>query len=426
MPYRHYTSGSDTYFKNAKESWRIGFQAQLDEMFYDASSVYTIQEETSFNSGSWVYVDVRINQAIDRQTGVKLGNDFRTLLFKDLDHSSGLGRQYYFDDNTWVTTNIDEYKGLAKTSVIRRCNATLRWVDKNGNSFSEPCAIDYELNRARDEIGAKNPITPQGYVDVYCQLNDNTKLIKGNQRFLFGPVENRVAFQVFGNGVRNFLNEETGDDSSCALLVLTMGANYVNEDSDDVTNGIADYNRNLYTLSISPSAISADVGDIYELTHSILWNGDPVSKTMSYITSSSEVATVSGSGLVTMVASGSVTITGCMVDNIAVYDTSTVVVSGSTSTTYEVRVSPTSNLLLQGDTQTYSVYLYTDGVQQADAFVFTVADANVPVNRYTLTVLGDNSFSVENVKFYLENPLSITCTSGSQTKDVDIYLRGGW
>jgi len=425
-PYKYFTSSSPIYFSNARDAQRFGFQSSLDELFYDATSVYTIQEETAFASGSWVSLDVRINQAIDRQTGNKLGNDFKMLLFKNLDHSAGLGRKYSFDSNIWLTVNLEEYKGLAKTSTIRRCNSTLRWVDKNGNSYSEPCSIDYELNRARDDMGTKDPVTPQGYVDVYCQLNSNTKLIEGNQRFIFGPVENRIAFKVFGNGVRNFLNEETADDSSGALLVFTMGADYVNAEEDNLTTGVANYNKYLYSLSISPSAISTDVGDTIQIMPSLTLNGDPSDKSISYSTSSSVVATVSGSGLITTVASGSATITGYMTDNVGMTDTIIVAVSASPVSTYEIRISPTSNILYENDTETYTSYLYLNGVVQADSFVFTLADADVPADHYTLTILNDNSFSLKNNEFYLNDPLSILCTSGSYSKQLDIYLRGSW
>jgi hypothetical protein len=424
MPLKYYTAGSPIFQKNARDAQRGQFQALLDDLFYDAPSVYTIQEEISFFSGSWVNVDVRINQALDRQTGNKLGDDFKLILFKDLDHDAGLGHKYSFDSNTWLTVNLENYKGLARTSTIRRCNAILRWVDENGNSYSEPCSIDYELNRSRDEIGAKSVVTPQGYVDVYAQLNAHTKLIKGNQRFIFGPSENRIAFQVFGNGVRNFLNEQTADDSTCKLVVLTMGANQVNTDTDDVTNGIADYYKNVFALSLSPSAIAAQVGDTSQITPILTWNGDVSSKAISYRTSASTVASVSASGLVAMVASGTATITGYMTDNVGVTDTTAVTVSASAALTYEIRIDPLTTYVYEGETQAYTAYLYQDGVAQADVFVFTVADADVPTDHYALSVLGNNSFSVQNLQFYLDDPLSVICTTGSRTKQVDIYLRG--
>jgi hypothetical protein len=97
-----------------------------------------------------------------------------------------------------------------------------------------------------------------------------------------------------------------------------MGANQVNEDTDDVTNGIADYYKNVFALSLSPSAISAQVGDTSQITPILTWNGDVSDKAISYRTSASTVSSVSASGLVTMVASGTATITGYMTDNVSI------------------------------------------------------------------------------------------------------------
>jgi hypothetical protein len=88
-------------------------------------------------------------------------------------------------------------------------------------------------------MGTQEPVTPEGYIEIYCQLNANTKKIKGNQRFLIGPPENRVAIKVYAWGVKNYLNQKTTDDTSGAILQLVAGGNYVNPDTDDIINGIA-------------------------------------------------------------------------------------------------------------------------------------------------------------------------------------------
>jgi len=256
MPYRYLASASPIYFKSPKETWIDSYQALLDDQFENAATLETIQEETSFSSGSLSYVTVRLNNAINSETGQKMGGDFKHIMFQDLTHSTGIGFKYYFSDNYWVTINTQRADNLTATATIRRCNATLRWMGETGILYSEPCAIDYEVARPRDEVGSKYPVTPQGYIDVYAQLNDNTNLIKGNQRFLFGTPTNRIAYKVFGNGVRNFLNEETEDDESSALVRLTMGGDFADENTDDIANGIADYNWDFGTLN-SGSAVGS-------------------------------------------------------------------------------------------------------------------------------------------------------------------------
>jgi hypothetical protein len=100
--------------------------------------------------------------------------------------------------------------------------------------------------------------------------------------------------------------------------------------------------------------------------------------------------------------------------------------SGSPITTLEVRVSPTDMFVLQGDVTDYTVQLYSDGVLQGDAFTFAVTNVNVPSDRYLFHVIDGNSFSVTNVRMYLNTTLDILCTSGTNTRTLNILLKGAW
>ena len=77
------------------------FQETLNEQFYNSSDWWTIEEETSVGSQAYENVDVRVAHLINAETGLKLGDDWKTLLFQDVDHDIELGKHYRFDDNTW-------------------------------------------------------------------------------------------------------------------------------------------------------------------------------------------------------------------------------------------------------------------------------------------------------------------------------------
>jgi hypothetical protein len=239
-PYKYLNSGSPTFMMAPAEEMVYDFQSWLTEDFDYASTTYTIQEEATFGSNIYTDIVARVNRGIQSSTGLKLGDDFKTLLFKDLSYSPTLGKKYYFDSNYWIVTFSETIKNLAVSALVRRCNNTLRWLDENGNYYSEVCAIDYLLSRPRDEIGTVNPVIPAGYTTILCQQNDRTKTIKGSQRFLFGPANNRVCLKVFADGVKNFLNQSTSDDESSTLLELSVGGNFLNTTTDDLVNGIAD------------------------------------------------------------------------------------------------------------------------------------------------------------------------------------------
>ena len=240
MSYRYFTSSSPPFLQSANNTFVSEFQANLTDQFSTAPDVFIIQEEKTFASNVYSDITVRINTAIQSPIGVKLGDDFKSLLFSDLNQDTSLGKKYYFSNNYWLCVFTEAIKNLAAGCTIRRLNNSLRWVDDTGAIQNEACAIEYELVRPRDALGTENPVLPEGYIKIFCQLNERTKKIKANQRFLFGPVENRICLKVFGEGVNNFLNQKTFDDSTGRVLVLQVGGNVVNPSADDIVNGIAD------------------------------------------------------------------------------------------------------------------------------------------------------------------------------------------
>jgi hypothetical protein len=231
------------------------FQASLTDLFNVSSDVFDINEESVFASGSYVSIKVRITSAVDVLTQTRLGDDFKRILFSDINHSVYVGMKYSFSDNTWIGWNIENIKTLTSSITVRRCNNVLRWMSSSGSEiYSEPCAIEYEIAGTDNNISSDNIVTPNGLVKVYTQQNSKTNTITENQRFLFGSPTNWVCFRVQGGGIRNFLNQKTVDNTSSQLLMLKMDTNYTNNDTDDLINGIADFYK--YTSSGSSTQIN--------------------------------------------------------------------------------------------------------------------------------------------------------------------------
>jgi hypothetical protein len=274
-PYKYLNSGSPTFMMAPGEDMIFDFQSWLNEDFNYASDVFVIQEEVTFGSNSYSDITARVNRGIQQNTGIKLGDDFKNLLFKDLTYSPTLGRKYKFDNNIWIVVFSETIKNLAVSALVRRCNNTLRWIDKDGNYYSEECSIDYSISRPRDEMGTVDPVMPAGYVTIFCQQNDRTKLIKGNQRFLFGPANNRIAFKIFGDGVRSFLNQQTGNDESSTLLQLSVGGHFINENTDNLTLGIADYYKDFNKFTSGSSVGTYDI-KVTPPTNKILVSGSQI------------------------------------------------------------------------------------------------------------------------------------------------------
>lgn len=225
--------------KGKGELLRDRFQAVLDRDFLEAPDVYTIREQDGIGLDTYHDIDVRINRGIKVYSGREIGDDWRLLMFREPDHPIVLGLKYFFNDNWWLVYNIEQTNNLAASCMVKRCNNVLRWKDINGDLHDEPCIFDLVIARARDQMTAEDLVNVQGYINCYVQLNEHTALIEENQRFLVGRPEKRVAYKVFGGGIRNFINGHTYDDNSASILLLTLGSSHINPATDDLENGIA-------------------------------------------------------------------------------------------------------------------------------------------------------------------------------------------
>lgn len=261
MTYNYYTSSSPAYIVSPGDSFINDFQNFINDQFYNAPDAHMIQEESVIGSAIYSDIDVRVNSAINQYTGEKLGDDWKAIIFKDLSHAAIVGTKYFFDDNYWLTINSEIIKNFAAGATLRRANGVLRWVNADGIRYSEPCCLEYTLNRPKDQASNNALFQIEGYTKIYCQANVRTKSIKPYQRFLFGPPENRVCLRIFGGGLRNYLNQKTLDDTSSTLLELEVGIYQINPDVDDIINGYAnaylDYNTQTSGSNIGALALIA-------------------------------------------------------------------------------------------------------------------------------------------------------------------------
>jgi hypothetical protein len=264
VTYKYYSIGLPTVPTSASAAWINDFQAGLTYLFDNSTDVFDILEETVFASDSYSTIQVRVTSATSAETGIKLGDDFKRILFKDINHPISVGAKYYFDENFWVVINCENIKSLTASATVRRCNNVLKWM--SGSSiYQEPCAIEYSYKNPRFDVSKDDLTMPQAYILIYAQGNTKTNTIKTNQRFLVGNSSNWSCFKVLAP--RNFLNQKTLDNSTSQLLTLEVQESQVNYDTDDVVNGIADYH--FYTQSGSATAVSSIVispnsGDILE------------------------------------------------------------------------------------------------------------------------------------------------------------------
>jgi hypothetical protein len=435
------------------------FSAISDMSFSNAPNVFTdVETETSYGSGTYEAISqVRVASVFDISTGQNLGDDFKRFIFEST-FVPTIGQLFYWKNSYWIATNSDNYQSLSKSLVVRRCNNMLRWYDEYKNLIEEPCILSYVLKEAGDYSTSQMMIS-SGFITVYCQRNPRTVTVVENNRFLFGVPTNRKAYKVYGNGLKIYLNSETEDETSPAVAEFYMGASFLNSEIDDLVNGIANAYDNEYTVTILDGDIIQSMGFTKTLTATVKHEGAVVSEGVTWSSSDSSIVSVTSAGVITcnqnedfglvsvpysisedfgsifdlhsesedfggLIYLASATIRCTLNSNTDIYDEITVYVTSDVQDDYEVQISPDVTLLYEGDTQAYTCYLMKNGVETANKFTF--AASGVPAANYILTTINDNAFTVENVKKYVDDELSITCTSGTHTKTFDITLRGDW
>lgn len=330
MAYEKY-SASSVMIKSPREQHREIFQAFVDEQIVNAHNWENIKVEKVFGTGEYSNINVRITHAINPDTGTKLSDDWKQLIFQNPKNKNAkLGKRYMFEENVWLTVNVERYVSATENCIVRRCNNTLNFVLQNGQIHKEPCAIENNMNSTNTYFNNAVNV-PQGTIVVWLQLNKYTKNVNINDRFTIGY--NKV-FKV--ESVINFLSDETMTPDGSNLLKLTMKTDSILS-SDDFINGIT---------QSSPSELNVESG-------------------------------------------------------------------------YDVRITPSSNYIVQSDTVVFTCYCYINDTQSDDEFEFSLDGNTVPQENYIFNVIDGNSFSVQNKKKYGESTLDILCTNVNNS---DIYI----
>lgn len=426
MSYK-YTQIQSALVSDPKTTYIADFNERLKEGFENSSDWFTIQEETFFGAEKYQSIDARINYVIAAETGEKMSDDYKMLWFKDTSHVVKLGTMFYFNDNYWLCINTEKIKSLTTAVTVKRCNNTLRWMDEKGGIYNVPCSMADPLIRENRDYSTTGSavVNVSGVIEVMVQFNEKTNKIKSNQRFLFGNPDNWYCYKIFGAGVNNINLMKTDDFYSSGIIRYSMGGWQLNEDTDDLINGVCDVYQNEYILEATPSSLSLNVGEKVGISYSVLHNGKYELLEVDWSTSNSGIAEVID-GLVNPKQLGFANITISLKNNPDVYIEIPVNVIIEQNTNWEIKVSPKLNYILEGTESIFNTILYLNNIPSSSLFTYSIIPSGVPIENYTFTVIDGNNFKILNIEKYISEPLVIRCISGTYKKDVSVTLKGGW
>ena len=321
------------------------------------------------------------------------------------------GDYVIWDSNKWLVFSVDNQFLYNVRGKIKKCNNIVKWIDSNNVTREYSCVIDNKINNS-DLDQNKNIIIPQGGIIVYLQRNLITNELSINDRFLFG----KQAFKI--NAFIDYV--------STSFMSLIMQKDNI-DIRDDFINQIAYNNTTDYVLTIDQSNLTQNIGYGTTLTSTVELNEEIVSKNVIWTSSDTDKVTITDLGIISLINTGSAIITCSLEDNSTIYDTINITVNSVLPSTEIIVISPDNQTVKQGQSQTYSVYAYIDGVIQTHKFTITGSGVLTPDIYYTLLTT-DNGFVVTNLKAYTINDLVITCINQTTTtsKNYNIQLKGFW
>jgi hypothetical protein len=426
LSYEFYNEWRTVSSASPSHQYREDLQATINEQFENASDIYTIEEENIRGTMIFSNVEVRICHVLsDKQTGEKLGDDYRELIFKSMEHDVFVGKRFRFDNNIFICINTDNYHYVTKSCIIRRCNNSFRWIDEFGNKIQEPCICNYKIN---DNSNTNNPnITiPDGEIDnIIMQYNQYSKTIIPNQRFLIGNP--RVCYKVKGNGINNYMNQNTFDDNSVQLTKLDVMYDQINISTDDIVLGYANAYENTYTIEINQGDILEQVvGHTSTLSATVKKNGEIVNESIVWSTNDEDIVTVDSNGNIELIAEGTATITATLQNNSDVSADIQISVISVPVGIVKINIAPQTTSIKQGSSVEYTVNKTIDNVESGEVLIIQDITTNIPSGYYTLTI-NSNRFTVKNLKMNQSYPVKIKVSDNSDnSNEIDITLKGAW
>lgn len=403
-------------------------QALINERWENSTqTIFSVYQQADIGSDEWIEQPISIDTAIDIGTGFKKGDDFKVFSHKNISADMKLGIMFRTEEDYWICTNTNGYASPTNSCEVRRCNNVMKWVDpETGFVNQQWCAIDYELSSPRPSKD-KDIVVADGHIFVLVQGNDLTRSIPKNQRFIF----NGLAFKV--SAFQSLLDEDNITFHS-NLLYIDMYADPL-QPSDDVVNGIANATDYQYAIELQPDITEQIDGFTGQILSTVTCNGEVVEREIDW----------TGNDFVTVNEDGSYTLSGTIppsddgeddggddepVEKIAVITATlkgnpnvtascSINIVDEVEDTVDIIIDPLFSEVRQSLPQSFSVYLYKNGVQQDDAVTCTTSGLT---NKYfTLTQDGHNFvLTVEDIS---PTPLTLMFTVDEYSETIDVLLK---
>lgn len=352
MPLPFFENGlSSGVIQTPNNYFRDQQQAAIDQNWDCTSAKYTIKQQADFGSNTYNDIEVWIDYVVGLGSrGTTNGDDFRQLIFRDIDYQVKRGLYYYFDENYWIVYFSDEYSSLSKDAGVRRCNNVMRIVDpENGSIFSIPCVVDYDMTSPSVQVSSYI-LTPNNHATIMVQGNaDTLRLFKLNTRYILGGRPFKLL--AYQNAL---INESIA--STPTLLYLDLYLDEIHAE-DDIANQLADNGSYQYVVEIDSADMELTNGATGSLTASVSLNGEEVNREIVWSSSDSNIVSIDSNGNYQVVGANG---QSCMI---------TAMLQGNTNVTSSIQINVVESEVLQAKVILEPIF---DNIRQYESIDFNV------------------------------------------------------
>lgn len=360
-------------------------QAAIDQQWDCTSAKYTIKQQADFGSNVYNDIEVWIDYVVGLGSrGTTNGDDFRQLIFRDINYQVKRGLYYQFDGNYWIVYFSDEYSSLSKDAGVRRCNNVMRIIDpENGSIFSIPCVVDYDMTSPSQQVSSYI-ITPNNHATIMVQGNaDTLRLFKLNTRYILGGRPFKLL--AYQNAL---IDESIAPTPTLLYLDLYLDELHAN---DDIANQLADNGAYQYTIEIDSANMELTNGATGALTASVSLNGEEVNREIVWASSDTSAVTIDSQGNYQVVGADgqSCTITATLQGNASVAASIQITVVSTESLQAKIVLDPSFSKIRQYETIDFVVKAsYGSQLYEPSDVVVSLSENNVVLSNQYLSIQG--------------------------------------
>lgn len=114
MAFKFFESGIQSgQIQSPNEKIREQQQASINAKWEVSTAKYTVKEQDDFGLKTYHDIEVWIDYVVGMTSrGLANGDDFRKLIFRDINHPVERGLYYRFDDAIWISNIVPLYSNI--------------------------------------------------------------------------------------------------------------------------------------------------------------------------------------------------------------------------------------------------------------------------------------------------------------------------